>query len=690
MLASLSFLSPLTLAAIGALALSLLVGFVFLRWFAGPPAAVARRVGLFVLRSLAIGTLVLILLNPSDVTESPGPIDRPDVFYLLDASQSMSFGDKETRFEHARRLMSEATATVGDRPYAEVKLFRFGHRLSAVDGQKKSDSQELNAVDSDASSNKKRSTEKPLEPVDSDTQLVTALRQASSRFGRRPPAGIVLFSDGRARDESGVDQVAAQFAKLNVPVHVVPVGDTSKGGDVAVVAVVVPARVRRYTSVEVQVFLRSYGFEGRRCEVSLVEPATGEASAERQLAPAVPVTLHDGFQSVELSFRTEPKTRKLKIKVSDLPNEVSTTNNEFVTQVTIDRTKIRVLYIEGSSQPLQPVQRGTKYEVRGPYSDIQAALTEDEDIECVVLHAQQGRGRLQRVGENVQFSTGRSFPETVAELSAYDAIILSDIAANSFTDEQLAWMEQWIGQRGGGLMMVGGQKSFAAGNWSETPIAEMLPIELRAENDWLPGTQVSVKADQAALGHPLWMLTSNDAQNRDIVSQFPAFFGANRWGAVKPNLTRVIANSNLAIAEPPVTNNVVAQAKPKVSLVDQLKKNLLGSNAGGKKPPVPAQKAEPKPSVIATEPLPTDTPAIVSGQYGRGRTLVMAMPVTSPWANDFLTKWGDGDTKYFGKFWRNSIYWLTESSSIGRRRLAVVDWSSRRIRSTTDRARPFS
>jgi hypothetical protein len=51
--------------------------------------------------------------------------------------------------------------------------------------------------------------------------------------------------------------------------------------------------------------------------------------------------------------------------------------------------------------------------------------------------------------------------------------------------------------------------------------------------------------------------------------------------------------------------------------------------------------------------------------------MAMAMPITSPWANDLLTKWGSGDARYYGKFWRNAVYWLTESSSIGRRRLVV-------------------
>ena len=333
--------------------------------------------------------------------------------------------------------MREADQVTRDEAHAQVKQFRFGHRLAAVEdasplglgavGQVAelvrvrtfvdsnriltnsatsmlSLTSEAQAFESSTCSTamhggQSKSKHKPLAPTDSDTQLLTALRQVSSRFGRRPPAGLVIFSDGRARDESGVEQLAAQFAKWNVPVHVVPVGDTAKGGDVAIVACVVPPRARRFAEVEVQVFLRSYGYHGRRCEVSLIAPSGVEGEADRNLAPPVPVTLHDGFQSVGLSFRTDTKTRKLQFNVSSLPDEVSTANNSFKAEVQIDRTKIRVLYVEGSSQPLQPVQIGTRYEVRGPYSDLQRALTEDEDIECVVLAASYGRGRLQRVAE---------------------------------------------------------------------------------------------------------------------------------------------------------------------------------------------------------------------------------------------------------------------------------------------------
>lgn len=700
MFASISFLTPMTTITTVLVAVGLCVGFALLRWICGPPAAVARRWGLIGLRLLAVATLLMILLNPSQVSQSPGLIDRPDIFFLLDSSQSMAVGDGETRFDHSVRVMREAEAAVSETPHANVKLFRFGHRLTAVEGSQGGTSSslagdspnralngekpgssarsfpanqagKLNAAEVPPSKTKSKS--KPLLPTDSDTQLLTALRQVSSRFGRRPPAGIVVFSDGRTHDESGAEEIASQFARLNVPVHVVPVGDTGKGGDVAIVACVSPPRARRFAEVEVQVFLRSYGYDGRRCEVSLSSPGTADGETDRILSPPVPVTLHDGFQSVGLSFRTESKSRKFVVSVSTMPDEVSTANNVFQSEVQIDRTKIRVLYVEGSSQPLQPLQRGTKYEVRGPYSDLQQALSEDEDIECVTLHSPNGRGRLVRVVDGASSTSVRGFPETVAELSAFDAMILSDVSADAFTEQQLGWIEKWVGQRGGGLLMVGGQRSFKAGRWDDTPIASMLPIEMDAEStDWIPGLQVGVTAERDAISHPVWTIVTDEQANREIVASFPSFFGANRWNGVKPNLTRVLAMSSLSVAESPEpvqTASVPKPASKKPSFFQNLQKNLTGRSPG-------VEKAEPKPispEKPATVPTaPSSQPAIVVGQYGRGRTMAMAVPITSPWANDFLTKWGQGETRYYGKFWRNTVYWLTERSSIGRRRLVVT------------------
>jgi hypothetical protein len=67
-----------------------------------------------------------------------------------------------------------------------------------------------------------------------------------------------------------------------------------------------------------------------------------------------------------------------------------------------------------------------------------------------------------------------------------------------------------------------------------------------------------------------------------------------------------------------------------------------------------------------------ETPAIVAGRYGRGRTAALAIPITSPYAADLVQKWGVEDNRYYSKFARNLVYWLTESSAIGRRRLVAA------------------
>jgi hypothetical protein len=51
--------------------------------------------------------------------------------------------------------------------------------------------------------------------------------------------------------------------------------------------------------------------------------------------------------------------------------------------------------------------------------------------------------------------------------------------------------------------------------------------------------------------------------------------------------------------------------------------------------------------------------------------MALAAPITAPYADEFSQKWGVEDNRYYAKFWRNSIYWLTENSAIGRRRLVA-------------------
>jgi hypothetical protein len=664
----LQFLPPLAPLALLGLLAALVTAGLALGWLLGGANIVARRWSLWLLRGAILAIVIVVLLNPVRVEELPGPVERPEIFYLLDTSASMQIGSPRSRWDETLLRIEEAHKLAESSP-AVVKPFRFGQRLMAIEqadltglfaaNERRDRRVTPAAVVSRDLGARPASSMGELRPTDGDTRLLTALRQISSRFGRAPPQGIVIFSDGRARDDIPVEQLAQQFAKLKVPVHVAPVGDTLKGGDVAVAAVVLPPRVRKFTEVEVQVFVRSFGYAGKRSEVQLLEVERG-GGAGRKLA-ALPVTLQSGFQSVSLTFRTEVSTRRLRVAIPALADEVTERNNQVDAEIAIDRTKIRVLYIEGSAQGISRVAAADRYQLRGPFTDLKQALAEDEDIECVVLVSRPGSGQLMRIAENAAVDGVRGFPATVAELAAFDCLILSNVAQDAFSEKQLQWIEQWIGQRGGGLCMIGGENSFASGGWSDTPLAAMLPVEmLPGQFDWLAGETVKIAPHLPQSPHPLWGLLADDQQNREVVAAFPPVTGINRWAGVRPALATVLATTTVA-------GLPVEGAPAHSGLNFRSFSATLQRLAGGRPTPGQAPRTG---TVVAADAA--EIPAIVSGRYGRGRTAALAIPITPPYADDLVQKWGDGDNRYFSKFARNLVYWLTENSAIGRRRLVAT------------------
>ena len=638
---SLDLLPIVSFRFLAALAASVVVAYVAVRLTAGPANSLAKRGGLIAIRAVLILLLLGLLANPVRVSELPGSTTPSDVFYLLDASESMAMGDDEsTRWDQAVRLVRDSAQTALERATAQVRLFQFGRRLQAIGNPKRlglasggaGEGGIQFAEDKTNTAADQAADDPVLGPSEPDTQLLVALRQISSRFGRQPPSSIVLFSDGRARDADHVDEVASHFAELNVPIHVVPIGDAAKGGDISIVSVVAPSSVRKQSQVTVYAFVRSYGFDGKRTEISL--NAIDDAGQLVRKLDGAPITLQSGFQSISFSFRSDVNTRNLQISVAPLPDEISTDNNRFETEVAVDRTKIRVLYLEGSPLPSVPTFRNGR--LRGPHSDLQEALEGDPDIECAVL---QVFGR-RIVGVSGQIG---SFPRTTAELSAFDAIILSSVPRASFTDEQLEWLDGWISRRGGGLCMVGGRYSFSAGGWDGTAMEKMLPVDMGEQNDWNSALPVAIHANVSGKPHPLFQILDDQKRNQQVLNSFPSIRGANLSLRPKPNLTTVLAVG---------TGDGNAPAG-KLFTVEGIRSLFAGPR--------------PQAAMFGGG----EFPALAVGQYGRGRTMTLSTPITDA-ASEKFRNWGTNGNQYYTKFWRNAIYWLTESSFIGRRRLVAA------------------
>ncbi len=219
-------------------------GLCSLAYLSGRPVALARRPVLVCLRLAILGILGLIIINPVRRVETPGPVERPRLFYLLDTSASMALGKGATRWEQAVRTLRDADSSRDGRGGAQVSAFRFGSRLAAVntDFWRPAAAEPIRqgAAGAALAAEPARANEPPPAPTDSDSLLGAALEALAGRFGSTAPQALVVLSDGRASDAERALAIARAYGRNKLPIHVLEVGEDGAGGDVALVSMVAP------------------------------------------------------------------------------------------------------------------------------------------------------------------------------------------------------------------------------------------------------------------------------------------------------------------------------------------------------------------------------------------------------------------------------------------------------------------
>jgi uncharacterized membrane protein len=542
---------------------------------------VARHWLLLLLRGGVLALLLLVLLNLVRVTEWRLPPRPPEVVYLVDCSRSMALDRPVSRMQQVRQAIDHSRRRLPPNG-PRLSTYRFGDQLQAVGA-------------GDA-----------FDPTDDSTHLLDALEQLPSHFTDGPPAGVVLFSDGRTSESAGFEELAAGYRRLGVPVHVYPVGDRV-ASDVAVRDVIAPRDAPPGTRVPVRVVVRSHGYPGRRAEVRI------RALSDPQRPPlaTLPITLVDGEQTHELLIEHDPAVGRLVAEVPPLEGEAILENNRIAFQVGARKSKLRVIYMEGTVAPASE------------YHWLRDALIEDPNIECVAIEPDNqyvDRPVLHRADD-----PARGYPTTREELFGYDVIICSDISRNAFTQEQLDWTVELVHKRGGGFAMVGGYTSFDAGFWQQTPWDGLIPSDMgrgpaMGNIAGRPGVwdgPFRVKVPKEAERHPIWRIVDDPVKNRQVLERMPAFSGTNLIRRLKPAATA------LGVSDQPLADVGI----------------------------MPVFSCQP---------------------YGKGRTFAMSTDTTIAWGTEFERDWGEaGDNRYFRKFWRNVIQWLAENSGGANRRLRL-------------------
>src|SRR5581483_4666133 len=255
---------------------------------------------------------------------------------------------------------------------------------------------------------------------------------------------------------------------------------------------------------------------------------------------------------------------------------------EALVQVTNDNPKI--LYIEG--------------EPRWEYGKMRWSLSKNEKNVVLVSSLRSADGKFYRQGVESGTELESGFPKTEEELFKYQGIILGSIEANFFSFDQLKMIEQFVARRGGGFLALGGSRSFDAGKYEGTPVADLLPFVLNGSFDEsATPSLINFKAALTARGqtHAITRLAEDRGQS------------AKEWEALPP----------ISIPE------VLAQTKPGATVL------------------LEARDVQNKGRVV---------PLLAEERYGRGRSLALVANDTWRWRMQMDSKNTSHET-----FWRQLL-----------------------------------
>ena len=569
-------LSPLPLWALLLLGAAVLAGVVLAALGVRKEPSRAKKAVLWALR-IGAGIAALFFLLEPGIRQLQVARIKNRVAVLVDRSASMGFPVSpggETRTEAVAKFLEQSApglAALQDR--FTVELYGFDPELSPVSAE----------------------SLRANPPRTGRTDLLAALRAARAgeqSASARKLSGVVLISDGA--DNADLAQGAQGAARaaledLELPVSTVLVGEDALK-DLAIEQVKVDdfAFVRNSISVEVEI--RGRGFRGQELPVVL--------RREDQVVATKMVRIESDELPVVVSFTFTPdQTGRFvySVNVPVFPDEAVVENNSRSFVLKVIRDRIRVLYVVGRPSWDERFLRGL--------------LRQDANIDLVSFYILRTMSDEPNVTNPDRELSLIPFPmEEIfdTKLHTFDVVIFQNFG---YTDPQLSIayyernLEQYV-NKGGGFVMIGGDRTLGEGRASFPTLGQALPVEPTGA----PANPDVFKPRLTLQGqrHPVTALAATAASNEAAWNELPPLPGAN--------LTRLKPGATALLDHPLQTQG--------------------GQNA----------------------------PVLALWDYGRGRAMTLAVDASWHWS--FTAHAGGSPKRHYDRFWSNALRWLVRDPDL--------------------------
>ena len=367
------------------------------------------------------------------------------------------------------------------------------------------------------------------------TKLGAALDGARQELAGLPLAGLVVVTDGADTTDAELSEALLAMKAADVPVFTVGLGRETLTKDVQIDRVSTPTAALKGTSLMVDALVTQTGYAGEAVTLDVEDEGRIVGSQEFKL----PIDGEPAAVRVRFTA-SDPGPRVFRFRISPRVGELVTQNNQREALVDVyDRTE-KILYFEGEPRPEQKF--------------LHRAVDDDKNLQVVTLVRTADNKYYRLVLDNAEQLAG-GFPKTRDELFSYRGLILGSIEAGAFTGDQLRMISEFVERRGGGLLMLGGGRSFSEGGYAGTPVADALPVVLervaRSLDTWSI-SRLKIRPTRAGEGHALSQIAATEASSLNRWNDLPALISANVIKAVKPGATVLLTGTDERRSTQPV------------------------------------------------------------------------------------------------------------------------------------------
>ncbi|MFT5366438.1 MAG: putative membrane protein [Candidatus Latescibacterota bacterium] len=133
-----------------------------------------------------------------------------------------------------------------------------------------------------------------------------------------------------------------------------------------------------------------------------------------------------------------------------------------------------------------------------------------------------------------ELATG--YPEEASELYRYHMVILGEVERDFFSQSHLELTRDFVDKRGGSLLLLGGPRSFAEGDWDQSVLEPVLPVVLGSSGSYREEL-VQGKPTIEGLLSGVWALDAEPDANAIKWLALPALFGVNGFAMTRAGAT---------------------------------------------------------------------------------------------------------------------------------------------------------